>query len=207
MSWIPLLLFLAFAAVNAGRILRHRQVTGINPYVLTNDDSPEGYIGRALRWIIGGLFVALAGHAAGWDSSLGLLPWADASAAFWLGTALVVVALIWSAMAQAHMGSSWRIGIDHAHPTTLIQHGLFTISRNPIFLGVRVALLGAVLLVPNAIALSTALAAEVLIQLQVRLEETHLRAQHGDDYTGYARSVHRWLGVSRLVKQDGRAST
>jgi len=194
MRWIPLVLFLALAIVTASRALLHWRATGINPYVLPSDDSPEGYIGRTLRWVMGGLFLALVGHATGWDGSLGLLPWAGEPAAFWLGTVLAGAALLWSAVGQAHMGRAWRIGIDHERATPLVRHGLFAISRNPIFLGVRVALLGAVLLAPNAVALATALAAEVLIQIQTRLEEAHLLAQHRDAYIAYARRVRRWLG-------------
>ncbi len=193
MRWIPLALFLTLAIVSAGRALLHWRATGINPYVVPSDDSPEGYIGQALRWVIGGLFIALIGHAMGWDDSLGVLPWAQ-SAAFWLGTALAAAALLWSAVGQAQLGRAWRIGIDQAHTTTLVRHGLFAVSRNPIFLGVRVALLGVVLLAPNAVVLATTLGAEILIQLQTRLEEAHLHTRHGDDYAAYARRVHRWLG-------------
>jgi protein-S-isoprenylcysteine O-methyltransferase Ste14 len=125
---------------------------------------------------------------------MGPLPWADVPATFWLGATLVAAALVWVVVAQAQMGNAWRIGIDHQHATALVRHGLFTMSRNPIFLGVRVALLGAVLMVPNAVVLASALAGEVLIQVQVRLEEAHLLQLHRDDYRAYANLVHRWLG-------------
>jgi protein-S-isoprenylcysteine O-methyltransferase Ste14 len=36
-------------------------------------------------------------------------------------------------------------------------------------------------------------AAELLVQIQVRLEEDHLAQVHGDEYTEYATTVRRWL--------------
>lgn len=192
--WIPTALFLAFAVTTAGRIFLHWRATGANPYIAAEHDSAEDYIVRALRWVIGGLIAALACHGMGWSDWMGTLPWADAPAAFWLGAGLATTALIWVVVAQAQMGKSWRIGIDHRHATALVQHGLFTLSRNPIFLGVRVTLLGAVLLVPNAVVLAGALAGEVLIQIQTRLEEAYLLHLHGDAYRAYTDTVHRWLG-------------
>jgi len=194
LRWVPLILFLLFAVATASRILWHRRATGNSPYVVASGDSPEGYIVKTLRWVMAGLLGALIGHAAGWDGWMGMLPWAQQPATFWLGIILGTGALPWVAVAQAQMGNAWRIGIDHEHATALVHHGLFTISRNPIFLGARFALLGAVLQVPNAVVLATALAAEILIQIQTRLEEAHLSALHGDAYRTYARRVHRWLG-------------
>jgi protein-S-isoprenylcysteine O-methyltransferase Ste14 len=36
-------------------------------------------------------------------------------------------------------------------------------------------------------------AGELLMQIQVRLEEAHLAALHGDDYSAYYSRVRRWL--------------
>ena len=194
MRWVPLALLLAFALASMGRMLLHRRATGVNPYVLPDDDSPEGYIARALRWTISGLVVALLHEALDRGDRIGALPWAGERTAYWSGIVLAVAALLWVTVAQAQMGHAWRIGIDRQHATVLVRHGLFAISRNPIFLGMRVALLGAVLLVPNALMLAVAVAAEVLIQVQTRLEEVHLLTLHGDNYNTYARTVRRWLG-------------
>ena len=69
-----------------------------------------------------------------------------------------VVSLLWMLIAQAQMGASWRVGIDSANRTELVSKGLFTISRNPIFLATRLALLGFFLVAPNAATLAVAVA-------------------------------------------------
>jgi protein-S-isoprenylcysteine O-methyltransferase Ste14 len=96
-------------------------------------------------------------------------------------------------LAQAQMGASWRIGIDTNASPPLVTGGLFALSRNPIFLGMRVSLLGLFLVLPNAVTLAILLAGEVLMQIQVRFEEDHLEATGGADYLAYHSSVGRWL--------------
>jgi protein-S-isoprenylcysteine O-methyltransferase Ste14 len=91
------------------------------------------------------------------------------------------------------MGSSWRIGIDSQHQTSLVQSGLFGISRNPIFLAMRVNLLGLFLVLPCAATLVLLVAGELLIQIQVRLEEQHLSSLHGLEYVAYCRQTRRWI--------------
>ena len=77
--------------------------------------------------------------------------------------------------------------------TDLVQHGLFKISRNPIFLGMRVMLIGFFLILPNAATFAILLLGEVLVQVQVRLEEAYLRQLHGMRYNAYRQRVRRWL--------------
>lgn len=52
-----------------------------------------------------------------------------------VGLILIHLSLIWICIAQYQMRTSWRIGIDEENDTELITQGIFSISRNPIFLG------------------------------------------------------------------------
>jgi protein-S-isoprenylcysteine O-methyltransferase Ste14 len=90
------------------------------------------------------------------------------------------------------MGDSWRIGIDQQR-TSLVQSGVFRYSRNPIFLGMIVTLLGLFLTLPNAMTLLTFALGFALIQIQVRLEEDFLTKMHESKYADYCRKVRRWL--------------
>jgi len=195
MRWLPFALFVSFFVLAlVGRSLIAWRRTGINPIVWPNDDSTEGYIARAMHASTAALLIGFALHGAGSSMRLGLLPWAGNVPLYWSGVALFAIALAWVLVAQLQMGASWRVGIDHARATALVSHGLYAWSRNPIFLGTRVALLAALSMVPTAITLAATVALEVLIQLQVRLEEQHLLQLHGDSYRAYCARVRRWFG-------------
>lgn len=91
------------------------------------------------------------------------------------------------------MGNSWRIGIDEENRPALVSTGVFSLSRNPIFLGMIGTLLGIFLIAPNAFTLLICFLGFVLIQIQVRLEEEFLEKTHGADYDKFRRVVRRWL--------------
>ncbi len=109
------------------------------------------------------------------------------------GWILLIIALFWVLIAQMQMADSWRIGIDTEHTTELVTTGLFSISRNPIFLGVLIADLGLFLILPNAFTLLVAVMSWASIETQVRLEEDFLKEVHGDTYEKYGRQVRRWI--------------
>lgn len=91
------------------------------------------------------------------------------------------------------MADSWRIGIDHKNETELITKGLFSLSRNPIFLGIFIANLGLFFVIPNAFTLLINAWSFSTIQTQVRLEEDFLENEHGKVYEGYCGMVRRWV--------------
>ena len=90
--------------------------------------------------------------------------------------------LLWIFVAQSQMADSWRIGIDQENETPLITKGLFSLSRNPIFLGILVADLGLFLVIPNALTLLIVVWVFHAIQIQVRLEEEFLIQTHNETY-------------------------
>jgi protein-S-isoprenylcysteine O-methyltransferase Ste14 len=83
--------------------------------------------------------------------------------------------------------------MDEEHRTPLVRKGVFGLSRNPIFLGMMLTLLGRFLVIPNALTLLTFVTGVVLIQIQVRLEEEFLARAHGEEYAQYRRHVRRWI--------------
>jgi protein-S-isoprenylcysteine O-methyltransferase Ste14 len=170
-----------------------RKRTGVNPLVLPKEGEVALYVSRGLQAVCaGGAGVVLAIGLAPFDV-LGALPALRSQAVFIVGCALLGASLVLIAVAQAQMGASWRIGIDREHPTALVERGLFAMSRNPIFLALRANLLGLVLVYPAAATLALLVAAEIFIQLQVRLEEGYLSTLHGERYEAYRRRVRRWL--------------
>lgn len=172
-----------------------RRRTGIDPVVLPARDDAHGYVGRAFKASLVGVALVVVAEAvgAGDGHRLGRLHDLEHPVVRATGWVVLWVSLGWLVLAQAQMGRSWRIGIDEARGTELVTHGLFGRSRNPIFLGLRATMLGLFLVLPGGSTLALLVAAEVLMQVQVRLEEAHLAERHGAHYADYARAVRRWL--------------
>lgn len=169
--------------------------TGANPFVLPSSDDTYGYVGRAFKIVVLGcavvvLVVAFSDKAPVWLGAHATLQSSALAAAGWL---LLGVTLLWLLVAQAQMGASWRVGIDTQRRTELVRNGLFSLSRNPIFLAMRGHLLGLFFVFPATATLVLFVAGEILIQVQVRLEEQHLSRLHGDAYLSYCSRVRRWM--------------
>lgn len=165
-----------------------------NALVLPGGDSAEAIVGRWFKAVLVLELAATAVWALGPPSlrSIGAiaLPWPQAMAV--LGWILCLCTLAAVVAAQTHMASSWRIGVDQT-PTELRRVGLFALSRNPIFLGMRLMLLGLFLVLPNALTMVAMLLGEAMMQIQVRFEEAHLDRMHGQAYRTYRSQVRRWL--------------
>lgn len=174
---------------------------GTWPVVLQREADPfQRVMGVALIALLLGLPLWGVLYALLGPERLGVLPLPSAvAAAGWLamtaGAAVVVVA-------QAQMGASFRIGIDD-RPTALVSGGLFGLVRNPIFSGLLLSMAGAVLVAPSGWTIMGWLMAASLIALQVRLEERHLLALHGDGYALYAARVGRFLPHVGRLRRDG----
>jgi len=187
-------LAVAFALVFVWPTLRLKLATGVNAIVLPAGDTADAFVGRWFKATMAGLFLMTGTAAILPDVAPALgaiaMPWAETRLI--AGWTILGAALVWVFIAQVQMGASWRIGIDE-RPTELRANGLFARSRNPIFLGMRVMLLGLFLVMPNGWSLAFLPLGEVLMQLQVRFEEVHLAKLHGETYRAYSLRVPRWI--------------
>ena len=176
------------------------RATGINPYRLAQAEGLAGFLGRLFRLVSLGLAAVVLLYAlapANWYAYLGPLVWLENGTVTAVGILLLTVAFFLVLIAQAQMGNSWRIGIDDKHKTQLVTHGIFRFSRNPIFLGMRLNLLGLFLVLPNAVTLTLWLLGDVTIHAQIFLEEQHLNQQHGTSYQSYQAMTPRYFGWPR----------
>jgi protein-S-isoprenylcysteine O-methyltransferase Ste14 len=88
---------------------------------------------------------------------------------------------------------------DPGHPTSkVVTTGVFSVSRNPLYLG------GICILVGIALALDLPWVFVLLLPALVAChyvliapEERYLAAKFGEEYRVYAATVHRWLGRAR----------
>jgi protein-S-isoprenylcysteine O-methyltransferase Ste14 len=180
--------FVAKSVIVAKRI-------GKNPLVLPKDDSAYGLIGFyfKLTMILMFVYVLLFAFIPTLSDKFLPIQQLDTLTIKYVGFALLGFALIWTIIAQAHMKDSWRIGIDTETKTELITTGLFGHSRNPIFFGMVISLVGLILATPNALTGLFLILGYVLIQIQIRLEEEFLTNQHGQKYTDYKQKVRRLI--------------
>ncbi len=169
--------------------------TGVNPFVVPNDDSAHGFIGKIFRLITGLVLAAVAvnAFAPGWNKFLLPMWYLETGSLRLTGWLMLHASLLWIVLAQFQMKKSWRIGIDEKNRTELVTTGLFRYSRNPIFLGMIVTMFGLFLVLPNVLTLLAHVLTWTVLQIQVRLEEEFLKKMHGEGYLGYLKQTRRWL--------------
>ncbi len=173
--------------------------TKINPLTFNKKDDAHGYNGKIFTFIIILELVVVSIYAFFPSSYDYLLP-------FWylenenmtiIGWSLLSLSMILVCIAQSSMADSWRIGIDEVNKSKLVTTGLFSYTRNPIFLGIIIANTGLVLIIPNAFTLLIISLSTICINTQVRLEEEFLANKFGRQYEQYKTCVSRWIGLRR----------
>jgi protein-S-isoprenylcysteine O-methyltransferase Ste14 len=115
----------------------------------------------------------------------------------WLGYLGIVFAasgLILTVVAQAHMGDSWRVGVNTREVTPLVTTGLFAHIRNPIFSGTLLGAAGVLLMTPNLFSILGMITLWMAIELQVRwFEEPYLARTHRQNFLDYAGRTGRFV--------------
>ncbi|WP_426482864.1 methyltransferase family protein [Chryseobacterium sp. R2ACT005] len=195
--FIPLYFILFFAVSFVGISYKVAKQIGKSPNVLPRDDSAYGLVGLYFKIVLFALFmyVILLSFFYNDISSAFKINFLENITIQFTGFILMILALIWVITAQLQMKNSWRIGIDNTIKTELVTRGLFRFSRNPIFLGMTVSLVGFFLVIPTVIALTFLLIGSILMQIQIRLEEEYLMKVHGQNYLIYKNRVKRMLSL------------
>ncbi len=118
------------------------------------------------------------------------------------GAALIIVGVALIVLARREFAQRGQ-PTDPGRPTTrVVTTGVFSISRNPIYLGAACFLAGIglavnlpwvlVLLMPSLVACHYVL---------IIPEEKYLVAKFGEEYLAYAAAVHRWIGRARNPRE------
>jgi protein-S-isoprenylcysteine O-methyltransferase Ste14 len=93
------------------------------------------------------------------------------------------------------LGGQWRSGVHADQHTTLITQGIYAYSRNPMFIGVRIALVGFLLALPSLLSLVSLVTGWWMLGLQTTVEEAHLERLHGKRYRAYQQHVAKWWSL------------
>lgn len=193
--YLPLYGFLYWLICFFWRDYNFRKKHGKSALVRNQKDSAQEYIWKGMFGVIGFCGIMVVSITFFPDDIQWIMPLSN----LWrselqiTGMAISAVSLAWCSLAQWQMGSSWRVGIEAETKTELVAHGLYTISRNPIYLGMTGAAIAFFLMLPSAMSLLAMICGRMLMQIQVRLEEEYLAKMHGDDFSSYIKKVRRWL--------------
>jgi protein-S-isoprenylcysteine O-methyltransferase Ste14 len=188
-------LIIYFLLVFVLRSLLLWEKTGINPLTFNKIDDAHGYNGKifSLISILELIVVGIYAFKIEWYQYLLPFWYLENDTLSKVGWGFLIISLIVVWIAQSQMANSWRIGIDEKNKTKLITKGLFSISRNPIFLGIMMANIGLFLVIPNAFTLLVISLSTISINTQIRLEEAFLKQEFENEYVKYSKKVRRWI--------------
>ena len=193
--YLPLYFILNMLVAFVIPTYRTYKQTGINPITFGKNDNAHDYIGFIMKVLIVLLFVAVLTYSMSEKMYSYLVPisYLQTQTLTIIGLALIHIALVWISIAQFQMSNSWRIGIDEKNKTKLVTDGVFSISRNPIFLGMIISVVGLFFIVPIALTFFLTITTYIIMQIQIQLEEEFLQKQHAQDYANYKLKTKRLL--------------
>lgn len=109
------------------------------------------------------------------------------------GAVMICIGILVFSLALISFKSSWRVGIDTIAPGGLITTGIFSLSRNPIFLSMDLYFLGTFLIYSNLFFLLSFACMAFGFHFQIRHEEAFLSKEYGDSYRRYMTQVRRYI--------------
>lgn len=110
-----------------------------------------------------------------------------------LGVLLACVGLLVFVLAFFSFGDSWRIGIDRKTAGQLVTGGIFSISRNPIYVAFDLLFISVFLINGTWFFLIFALLAIFAVHMQTLREEKFLAQRYGEAYERYRQRTARYL--------------
>jgi protein-S-isoprenylcysteine O-methyltransferase Ste14 len=119
-----------------------------------------------------------------------------------VGVVLIVLGVLLVALARRALAQQGQ-PTDPGLPTSaLVTTGVFSISRNPLYLGGVCILVGLALAINLPWVLMLLLPALIACQyVLIAPEERYLAARFGEEYRLYAATVHRWIGRARRPRE------
>ncbi len=109
------------------------------------------------------------------------------------GVVLTSLGCLLFILAYVSFGDSWRVGFDVKSPGALVTTGVFSFSRNPIYLFLDLWFIGTFLINGTLIFLIFALLALVVQHWQILQEEAFLTNLYGQSYRDYLSRTGRYF--------------
>ena len=110
-----------------------------------------------------------------------------------LGALIACLGILIFVLAFFSFGDSWRIGIDKKTAGQLVTGGIFSVSRNPIYVAFDLLFIAVFLINGTWFFLIFALLAILAVHSQTLREEKFLVQRYGDEYERYRGTTPRYL--------------
>lgn len=110
-----------------------------------------------------------------------------------VGIAVCFLGVICFLLAIITMKDSWRAGVDKTQETKIITNGIYSLSRNPAFLGFDLMYIGTCMVFPSILLIVFTIVAVMLLHLQILEEEKFLPSVFGEDYIRYKKNTRRYI--------------
>ncbi len=110
-----------------------------------------------------------------------------------IGVVLTSLGCVLFVLAYVSFGDSWRMGFDVKNPGALVTTGVFSISRNPIYLFLDLWFMGTFLVNGTLGFLVFAILALVIQHWQILQEEAFLTNLYGQTYKDYLSRTGRYI--------------
>jgi protein-S-isoprenylcysteine O-methyltransferase Ste14 len=117
----------------------------------------------------------------------------DAMLAKLLGVTVIICAFVIFVLALSALGNSWRLGIDQDHPGLLVTTGIYSYSRNPVYLFFDLYFLGTFLINGSLFFLIMTVLVALNLHYQILQEERFLASTHGATYEAYCARTARYI--------------
>ena len=146
------------------------------------------------------LLCILVGLMVGADTLLPLIRF-DPPGLLWAGAAIVVLGVCIAGPAMLRFRRARTNFHTFKEPGVLVTDGPYAISRNPMYVGMVLAGLGAALITATLAGIILAAAYALIVRYwYIAYEERAMRQQFGERYDAYCRKVGRWLGRRRTIQ-------
>ena len=182
-----LLLMAAFYGVYLTKQLRQRR-QGIRTNQMGRGDKPAGTLAVERALSVCSLLIVGVELWSVWRGYSFLPVWCR-----WAGLALTAAGVGFFTAAVLRMRDSWRAGISSDEKTELVTGGIYSISRNPAFVGFDLTYIGLFLCFANWLNLAVTVCTMVVFHLQILQEERYLLSRKDIDYEAYYRRVRRYF--------------
>jgi protein-S-isoprenylcysteine O-methyltransferase Ste14 len=110
-----------------------------------------------------------------------------------MGIAMVIAGFIFYIWALKNLGNSWRLGIDENHPGKLVTTGIYSKTRNPVYVFFNLYFFGIFLINGNLIFLIFTVFIMVNLHFMILEEEKFLIKTFGKEYKNYIAATGRYF--------------